>query len=261
MHDVRGYIRATSAKPHLVACFFWAFHAGFRDDLVYSGLVYRACALDSDKLICYPLKMAPTPQASTSCPVCKAAVPKNPRFRSSYLCAKCTKRATDGHGRVLGFQATSLPGSDSGFEARFQDDGSLAGEVTRTHTVYVGASPFYAKHDVPTNSIILSPHRLAIKKDEPFGLCPICHALTRFNPRYPDHLCGSCASRAVDEQGRALVFYNESISGGFMAKYADDGSPATKVSKSHIAYVGHLKVLADEARFGGIVVVPVPKKD
>jgi hypothetical protein len=50
------------------------------------------------------------------------------------------------------------------------------------------------------------------------------------------------------------------MSGGFDARFKHDGSPAPEVTESHTAYVGFLKVWADEARFGGIVLTPYREK-
>jgi hypothetical protein len=83
--------------------------------------------------------------------------------------------------------------------------------------------------------------------------CPICTTAVHPNPRYPHYLCGHCASKAVDAKGRALSFYNASISGGFEARFTEDGSAATEVTRSHIVFVDGRKCFADEARFGGIV--------
>lgn len=83
--------------------------------------------------------------------------------------------------------------------------------------------------------------------------CPICLAEVVQNPRYPRYICANCAKRAADENGRAVEFYNESFSGGFIAKYLDTGEERD----SHICYVDGVQCWADEARFGGIVIQPV----
>ena len=70
------------------------------------------------------------------------------------------------------------------------------------------------------------------------------------SPRYPRYICPDCAHRAADEEGRSVEFYNESFSGGFMAKYADTGEKR----ESHICFIDGVKCRADEARFGGIVI-------
>jgi hypothetical protein len=86
--------------------------------------------------------------------------------------------------------------------------------------------------------------------------CPICHTEVRADPRYPDRLCNECARRAVDGDGRPLKFYNTSLSGGFEAIYADDNAPAAAVTQDHIVFVDGVPCMADEARFGGIVIRP-----
>ena len=95
---------------------------------------------------------------------------------------------------------------------------------------------------------------------QPHSTCPICHTSVQINPRYPNYLCSGCCDRAVDAQGRRLEFYNASLSGGFEARFKHDGSPAPEVTENHTIYVGFLKVWADEARFGGIVLTPYREK-
>lgn len=83
-------------------------------------------------------------------------------------------------------------------------------------------------------------------------LCPVCGAAQHPNPRYPRYLCGGCAAQSTDESGRPLEFFNESISGGFQAVYADTGEQRD----SHVCFVQGICCWADEARFGGIVIQP-----
>jgi hypothetical protein len=54
-------------------------------------------------------------------------------------------------------------------------------------------------------------------------LCPICSVRVEANPRYPGYVCRTCCSKALSGDGRALKFYNTSLSGGFSARYADTG--------------------------------------
>lgn len=85
-------------------------------------------------------------------------------------------------------------------------------------------------------------------------LCPICSSPQVVVPRYPQRLCKNCVVSATDESGRSLQFFNESPSGGFMARYADTGEPRN----SHVCFVNGIRCWAEEARFGGIVVQPRP---
>ena len=83
--------------------------------------------------------------------------------------------------------------------------------------------------------------------------CPICQVEVQKWERYPNYLCASCASRACDAEKRSLKFYNESMSGGFLAFYAD----TDEKYDSHICYIDEVKCWADEHRFGGIVIQPL----
>jgi hypothetical protein len=49
------------------------------------------------------------------------------------------------------------------------------------------------------------------------------------------------------------VFSNVSLSGGFVARYADTG----EARESHVCFIDGVKCWADEARFGGIIIRPV----
>ncbi len=73
--------------------------------------------------------------------------------------------------------------------------------------------------------------------------------------RHPEKLCPACVLEAVDEDGRALAFANADASGGFIARYAS-GEPRA----GHECFVRGRKCWADEARFGGIVVVPFERR-
>jgi len=83
--------------------------------------------------------------------------------------------------------------------------------------------------------------------------CPICLAEVTPSQRYPRYLCSDCDAKATDENGRLLVFSNVSLSGGFVARYADTGEERD----SHICFIDGVKCRADEARFGGIIIQPL----
>ena len=80
--------------------------------------------------------------------------------------------------------------------------------------------------------------------------CPICAASLEPQPRYPRHVCRTCASRARSADGRPLAFANEGFDGGYVASYADTGEPYD----SHDCWIDGIACRADEARFGGIVI-------
>lgn len=110
----------------------------------------------------------------------------------------------------------------------------------------------YQIHTFSTTQPAINTQKMT---DEPTQTCPICQTPGHPNPRYPNHLCFTCANKAVDQNGRALVFYNASFGGGFRACYRDDGSDCLDVTQSHVCFVQGRRVWADEARFGGIVVM------
>lgn len=83
--------------------------------------------------------------------------------------------------------------------------------------------------------------------------CPICLTAVYKSARYPNYLCASCASRACDAEKRPLAFFNETLTGGFLAFYAD----SDEKYESHICYVDGVKCRADEDYYGGIVVQPL----
>ncbi len=82
--------------------------------------------------------------------------------------------------------------------------------------------------------------------------CPICSNPVRHWERYPLAVCKKCDRKACNAQGQKLMFFNQSMSGGFGAIIAD-----TKEDyPSHICYIEGKKCWADEARFGGIIIQP-----
>ncbi|MEH1819440.1 MAG: hypothetical protein V7L31_10250 [Nostoc sp.] len=83
-----------------------------------------------------------------------------------------------------------------------------------------------------------------------FRPCPICSTPTRYFSRYPRAVCDDCYSKASDDQGRKLSFFNTSMSGGFEGIITE----TKEKYESHICYIDGVKCCADEARFGGIVI-------
>ena len=82
--------------------------------------------------------------------------------------------------------------------------------------------------------------------------CPICNTVVELYSRYPKYVCQDCYRRATDINGRKLHFSNVSISGGYIAYYADSNDK--EEYRSHDCYIDGIKCRADEARFGGIVI-------
>jgi hypothetical protein len=80
--------------------------------------------------------------------------------------------------------------------------------------------------------------------------CPICKKQIRADLRYRFYVCGDCADKTTSPDGRALIFYNENLSGGCVGQYVDTG----EVYASNECYIEGVKCIAEEARFGGIVI-------
>ena len=89
------------------------------------------------------------------------------------------------------------------------------------------------------------------------AVCPICHVTLSYNPRYPQYVCNACTMRAQDKNGRRLEFFNTDISGGYTARYAD----TQEVYTSHECYIDGVSCEAQEAKFGGIVIIPIEKSN
>lgn len=84
--------------------------------------------------------------------------------------------------------------------------------------------------------------------------CPICRCSVPLSNRYPKRICGSCLSKAVNAEGKSLSFSNTSPFGGFVARIVETGQEHT----GHVCFIDGVACWAEEARFGGIVVQPLP---
>lgn len=81
--------------------------------------------------------------------------------------------------------------------------------------------------------------------------CAICAAPVHAEARYPRKVCRACASRACDAAGRPLAFRGESVSGGFVATYADTGEP---YPGEHECWIDGIACRAGEHYWGDIVI-------
>lgn len=87
------------------------------------------------------------------------------------------------------------------------------------------------------------------------GRCPICGVGLPVFVRHPNYVCRSCALRTVSASGRPVRFNNESISGGLVATFADNGETHDAVR----CWIDGVECEAREAKFGGIVIQPVER--
>lgn len=83
--------------------------------------------------------------------------------------------------------------------------------------------------------------------------CPICQSPVNVSERYPGYICQQCTCKAVDNQGKAITFYNKHMDGsGFQGYYSYPDSP---YPHEHCLIDG-VRCIARGAYMGGIVIQP-----
>ncbi len=93
-------------------------------------------------------------------------------------------------------------------------------------------------------------HTESIRPSEFIQICPNCTEFVSFAPRYPTYLCNECRQLITDREGRPLDFYNTSIGGGCQGYYKG----SKEKYEGNICFIGDRECIAEEARFGGIVI-------
>lgn len=80
--------------------------------------------------------------------------------------------------------------------------------------------------------------------------CPLCSAPTQANARYPRAVCSDCGERATDSRREPVKFGNAGLSGGLVSS-----SPHAPVINGQAScFIDDVACVAEEARFGGIVI-------
>ena len=84
--------------------------------------------------------------------------------------------------------------------------------------------------------------------------CPVCNEVASVTPRYPSCVCRDCINKygTLDINNNLIIFQNESISGGIRAFRIINGKQEEVYS--YECYVNKIKCIAQEHRFGGIVI-------
>jgi hypothetical protein len=81
--------------------------------------------------------------------------------------------------------------------------------------------------------------------------CPICKAEVKKSTRYPKYICEECTLKVTDKDGRSVYFANTTLLGfGCQGHYRDKN----EIYNSHFCFVNGILCVAEEARFGGIVI-------
>lgn len=89
--------------------------------------------------------------------------------------------------------------------------------------------------------------------------CPVCGQHVSYgNPRYPQHLCGTCYQRTFAADGRAVCFTNVSPADALpgmstRAFYRDTAEPYAR----ELCYVDGIACVAREAHLGGVAIQPL----
>jgi hypothetical protein len=86
--------------------------------------------------------------------------------------------------------------------------------------------------------------------------CPLCGAPVAKSERYPEAICAACVELAVDAQGRAVRFANESLL-GHRRRARCACRPAKRAVDATQCFIRGVECHAAEAYFGVIVVRPV----
>ena len=87
--------------------------------------------------------------------------------------------------------------------------------------------------------------------------CPICNNKHNTLARYPNAVCNDCLHThgTKDNHGNDKYFFNRSFAGGIKALVNG------KETFDYSCFVNQIKCMADEARFGGIVVSKIFEKN
>lgn len=80
--------------------------------------------------------------------------------------------------------------------------------------------------------------------------CPICGCPLSLYERYPHYVCPTCAGKTCDASGRKVDFRNLDFCGGCQGFYPD----TMEIYPSMECFIEGRACVADEARFGGIVI-------
>lgn len=83
--------------------------------------------------------------------------------------------------------------------------------------------------------------------------CPACNRYVQHLTRYPNYACAKCVSKAVDDKGRAISFFNVTMDGhGCQGMLVE----TKELVKSNVCFIKGSRFEAEEAYLGGVVLLP-----
>jgi|GEM_PF-6857546 len=86
--------------------------------------------------------------------------------------------------------------------------------------------------------------------------CPICGSEMPYNPRYPKRICKKCQTKAKNDFGQPLRFYNQGLTRGLLLEtLSETGEVLSKDQgkNQYHCYVDDQLCLLHEGRFGGLI--------
>lgn len=88
--------------------------------------------------------------------------------------------------------------------------------------------------------------------------CPICKCVFKGYNRYPNTICYDCITKykTLTKDGKEIFFSNVCLFGGFQSKIEGEEQYGTE----NMCYINNIPCIANEARFGGIIIQKVTKK-
>jgi len=85
--------------------------------------------------------------------------------------------------------------------------------------------------------------------------CPRCGSPVTQSDRYPEYLCAACESLATDADGAPVQAFNATPFGGFLLRWPGGEHPDLIAGGAWV-WIDGTRWWADEARFGGTLMVP-----
>lgn len=87
------------------------------------------------------------------------------------------------------------------------------------------------------------------------NICPICNNPLLFSERYPRALCNDCIGQAIDSKGNKVIYRNGMNGFGFESHHFSIRTNKVKyIKQDPVCFIGGKECIAEESRFGGIVV-------